>query len=74
MTEATVIALLVLYIVGRESFFLYSTHKLVNKIMSHNYHDYQQSAQVGKTKPQPAFKVQDDMEDDLGILEGIGIL
>lgn len=74
MTENAIVLLLVLYIVARESFFLYSTHKLVNKIMSHNYHDYQQSAQVRKTEPKAPTFAPPEFEDDLGILQGIGIL
>ncbi len=75
MTQNTVIIILLLYILAREAFFLYSTHKFVNKIMSHNFHDYSQSIANEKPRPQsPAQFVPEDLEEDLGSLDGIGVL
>lgn len=75
MTHGAVIFLLLIYIFAREVFFLYSTHKFINKIMSHNFHDYRQSMVVGKAqKPSNALDQPGDMEEDLGVLEGMGVL
>lgn len=76
MNESYVIFLLMVYLIGREVFFLYSTNKLINKLMSHNFRDYQQSLQSGKAQsiinnPPKEF---DDIPEDLEILQGIGIL
>lgn len=75
MTETAVILLLVVYIVAREAFFLYSTHKFVNKIMSHNFHDYQQSVKAGNALPAPkTVQLEEEPEEDLGVLQGLGIM
>ena len=75
MTETIIIALLLAYIVIRELVFLYSTHKLLNKLMSHNFHDYTQSLTLAKEAPQaPQIKIDDDEQEDLGTLHGIGVL
>jgi hypothetical protein len=75
MTQNAVILILVLYIVARETFFLYSTHKMVNKIMSHNFHDYQQSLHTGKpVQPIQSKPVADEEPEDIGYLAGMGIL
>lgn len=42
MTELALIVLLIVF-VCREMFYQYTTQKLINKIMSKNYHDYSQS-------------------------------
>ena len=75
MTETTIILLLLLYIIAREAFFLYSTHKFVNKIMSHNYHDYTQSVKAGNAPPAPkTVQLEDEPVEDLGVLQGLGIM
>ena len=74
MTQVSVIVLLVFYIICREVFFLYSTHKMINKIMSHNFHDYQQSVNVRPIKHEPLKLQPEDQAEDLGSLEGFGIL
>lgn len=37
------LAILVAYILGREAFFYYQTHKLINKLMSRNYWEYERA-------------------------------
>ena len=73
MTEPVIIGLLLLYIITREVFFLYSTHKLINKIMSHNFHDYQQSLTSAKAVPAQPTPQPEDEPEDLGVLDGFGI-
>ena len=75
MTQTVIIFLLLLYIVVRESFFLYSTHKFINKFMSHSFYDYQQAVKTGKAAPaSPKVQPEEEPEEDLGRLQGIGIL
>ncbi len=74
MADNVVIVVLVLFILAREVLFHYTTHKFVNKIMSNNFHDYQQSITLAKTEPKAQPKVQEEFEEDLGSLNGIGIL
>jgi len=73
--ESTIIIGLLAYILCRECFFLYSTQKLVNKIMCKSFYDYQQANRVGKTQEglNPG-RVQEDLSEDLGSLEGIGLI
>jgi hypothetical protein len=74
MTAQSIILGLVAYILFREIFFLYSTQKLINKIMSRSFFDYQQGLRVGKTEEGIGGKVQEDLADDLSTLNGIGVL
>lgn len=73
MSLNLVLILLVGYCIIRELVFLVSTHKLINKLMSRNYHEYTISESRGKmgnqeTTRQPGFR---DDPEDLGILESI---
>lgn len=45
-------------------------HRLVNKIMCRNLHEYNTAQMVGQPREQPKV-VDDDMHEDLGILQGI---
>lgn len=56
----------------RELYFLYSTHKLLNKLMSRNYFEYQTASGLGASKESPATNRSEDMEEDFGSLNGIG--
>jgi hypothetical protein len=60
----------------RELVFLFTTQKLVNKLMSRSFYDYQQAVKVGsdkKSEPKPG-KIDDDEPEDLHTLDGIGVL
>lgn len=74
MSETLIIGFLFVYIAVREIFFMYSTHKLVNKIMSHSFYDYQKSVQAGKPVPEKMVIKDLDEGEDFGALQGFGIL
>lgn len=65
MAEIVIIGLLV-YTLTREAIYLYSMHKLVNKLMSRNYHEYKSAEEVYKPK-----QAQMPVESPI---EGIGIM
>jgi len=54
----------------REAYFLIQIQKLLNKAMSRSYHEYQ-LAQTLK-KPRELVRVEEDLPEDLGALQGIG--
>lgn len=65
------------YCVLREVFFSYQMNKLMNKLMSRNYHDYQFSNHVEKTMTQEqtvqsALKEDQALQEDLGIINNFG--
>lgn len=67
---------LLAYTVVRELWFHYTTHKLLNKLMSRSYFDFQTaekqtklSQAVKPRKPHPDFDAPDE---DLGTLQGLG--
>ncbi len=55
----------------REAFFMYSTQKLVNKVMCKSFYDYKQAERVGQVDRPQGLAVDDGMEEDLGVLTGI---
>lgn len=65
--------ILYLLVIGamREVFYYFNTQKLVNKLMSRNFHDYQFSKNVEKTmRPdqenlQEGIRAEQDLEEDL---------
>jgi len=58
--------ILLIYCVVRECFFIYSTQKLVNKIMCRNYHDFQVSENAGRIpETTPSYAVDDSEEESL---------
>lgn len=63
MTFEILIGALLLFILVREMLFLYSTHKLLNKLMSRNYWEYQTSQRIGKIHPAPKMAAEDPVED-----------
>lgn len=76
MIDTSVVVILLLYIAVRECFYIYSSNKLLDKLMSRNYSEYQWTknmAQVAETKPQP-FKEDSEMPEDLSALNGFGAL
>jgi hypothetical protein len=67
--EHYVIVSLLTYLIVREAIFLYSTNKLVNKLMSRDYHSYQMSEKVGKLEaPKPP------KEEDLSLAEDMNVI
>jgi hypothetical protein len=59
----------------RELLYFYSTQKLINKLMSKNYHDYNFTKNIQKTmKHEPSLaeglKAEDDLAEDLSPLQG----
>jgi hypothetical protein len=62
------------YILVSHLFFLYATHKFINKIMSHSFYDYQQAVKVGKKEVVKKELLSEEEPEDLGTLQGIGIL
>lgn len=68
--------ILLMFILGRELLYNYQIHRLINKIMSRNYHDYEFTKNVSKTmKPDGHVNVKEDPElnEDLSTLNGFGI-
>lgn len=60
---------LIAYCLIREIFFLYSTQKLLNKLMSRNYNDYT-SANKTSTDDKATYKAPEEEPEDLGLLTG----
>lgn len=65
----------------REVFHAWNTHKLLNKLMSRSYYDFQLAENSGKLDKTPTFErkpTQEDHDwdnqraDTAGILDGIG--
>jgi len=48
--ELGLIIVLLVYLVAREIFFIYSTNKLLNKLMSRNYQDFAFSSGIVSAK------------------------
>ena len=61
------LAATLLYCVAREIIFIVTVHKLMNKLMSRNYHEYKLAESVGK-QPKPVFNrvMDDDLHEDFG--------
>ncbi len=55
---------LIAYCLVRECIYLYTTHKLVNKIMSRSFHEYQIANNSGKIVKKPEFIKVDDTPDE----------
>ena len=57
---------LLIFILVRESIYQYTTHRLVNKIMSRNYHEYESAKEV--YKPKERAIIDQGIPEDLGHL------
>ena len=66
MDHVVVVTLLV-YTLLREILFYYQSQKLINKLMSRNYHEYRVTEQVGKPKPQ-TVQLKPELTEDLSQL------
>lgn len=74
MTPIDLIFVLITYILIRETTFIYSTHKMVNKIMSRSFHDYEFSKNVSKTlNSDQTKKIQEEMPEDLSPIQNFGM-
>lgn len=67
--ELRVIYVLLAYTMLREIIFNYSLNKLINKLMSRNYHEYEAASHVS-AKKRIEIKVPQDPVEDLGVLGG----
>lgn len=74
MLANIVIIALVVWAIFREVVFLYSLNKLVNKIMAGSYREYKLTENIGKAKESVSMRATEDFPEDLGALEGIGVL
>lgn len=52
----------------REIYFLYSTHKLVNKLMSRNYYDYMITQKATRTVEKEPKPTPPEPEEDFGAM------
>ena len=74
MISTQFVVILLTYIVGREIFYLYTVNKLMNKLMSRNYHEFKMAENVGKTtQPKIQATLNEEMHEDLGALVNIGL-
>jgi len=60
MADKIAVALLI-YCMVREVFFVYTINKLVNKVMSRNYHEYRVANEL--TIPEPKTPLEEYPED-----------
>ena len=56
------------YLVVREVYFLYSTHKLINKLMSRNYYDYMITQKATRTVEKEPKPETPDTPEDFGAM------
>lgn len=71
MSDHGYVLILISYCLIREVFFMIHTQKLVNKIMSKNYYDFQISKEAGKiTQSEPNYLKETGMPEDMGVLQG----
>lgn len=75
MNTEHLIYILIGYMSVREIWFHYTTHKLVNKLMSRNYFDYRASEEQGKITQASSQSPHLDLDppEDLGTLQGIAM-
>jgi hypothetical protein len=70
--ESLLVAFVIAFLI-REVLYFYSTQKLINKIMSKSYHDYNFAKNVAQTlKPQPTLA--QDLHADEQLAEDLGPL
>lgn len=64
---------LLAFIIIREAFYQYTMNKLLNKAMSRSYFEYKQADQL-KPEDKKENKIVEDDPEDLGVLDGIGVI
>lgn len=62
--ELGVIGVLVILLIVQQGFYMWQTHKMLNKLMSRNYVEYAQTQNAYGPKKQNGFSVQLDSPDD----------
>ena len=71
--------ILVIVLTGRDVYQVLTIQKLVNKLMSRNYHDYEFSKNVSKTMDQDKVNLKDglkaemDLGEDLSPISSFGV-
>ena len=67
---------LVVYLLVREIVYSYQVNKLLNKLMSRSYHDYEFSKNVNKTmehKGDSGLREETELPEDLSPVNGFGM-
>ena len=67
MSQNYIITALLVYTILREILFIFQLNRLVNKLMSRNYQDYQLGNNVTKEKKKVAKRTE-EIPEDLGVL------
>lgn len=62
------IVLLLVLLLAQQVVHTYSTHKLINKIMSKNYYDYAVTEKTIKAEDQLKIQIDQEVPEDLGTL------
>lgn len=63
---------LVFYTLAREVIFWVTTQRLINKIMSRNYHEFQMAEKASKLEETPPSRSDLDPNEDFGRLSDLG--
>lgn len=72
MDLGIVVICLLIYSLLRECLFHYERQKLINKLMSRNYHEYTVAKSVGKLEKTKAGRDDEGLPEDFNQLVGIG--
>lgn len=73
MKPETLLVAVIVAFLARELLYFYSTQKLINKLMSKNYHDYNFSKNVAQTL-KPQHTLQESLQAEEGLAEDLGPL
>lgn len=73
MSDLTLV--LIVYLIVREVVYTYQVNRLLNKLMSRNYHDYEFSKNVKTTMEhrESPLKMDEGMPEDLSALNSFGM-
>lgn len=63
----------ILFTVAREIVFSIQINRLLNKLMSRNYQEYRFNQELGKDKKKPEAPPKEEISDEFGVLDGIGL-
>lgn len=61
-----IIPIVLIYSAAREIIFIVTVNKLVNKLMSRSYHEYQLAESVGKPPQKAVVLPHDELFEDFG--------
>lgn len=71
--EHYIVVSLLIYLLAREAFYMYSINRLVNKLMSRNYQEFKYTDQLKSPADKKVDRVQVDTNvPDWGSMAGIG--